>query len=234
MKALPMPFESLWKSDRGMTFFLIVLAVQVFIVFPLASLGPLARFGMDLFLSLMMISGAVTVGRNRAVTMIFVLATLVGLAVHWTTLYISSFHHPAVDAVFVMILFAGFTVVMMLQVFRPGPITLHRVLGAVAAYLSVGVTWGYAYYLAGLLEPGALQFNTPTGRMEVDASRYIYFSMTTLTTIGFGDVLPIHPVARSLAMAEALIGQLYPAIFIAGLLGMALQGRPARGEKEGG
>src|SRR5271155_3395841 len=117
MKAVPMPFESLWKSDRGMSFFLIVLAVQLFIVFPLGSLGPLARFGMDLFLSLMMISGAVTVGRSRAVTMVFVMATLVGVAVHWTALYIPSFHHPAVDAVFVMGLFASFTVVMMLQVF---------------------------------------------------------------------------------------------------------------------
>jgi len=100
----------------------------------------------------------------------------------------------------------------------------------VAAYLSVGVTWGYAYYLTGLLHPGALQFNTPIGVMEAPVSRYVYFSMTTLTTIGFGDVVPIHAAARSLAMAEALIGQLYPAILIAGVLGMALQTR-MRGEK---
>jgi hypothetical protein len=136
MKALPMPFESLWKSDRGMVFFLVVLAVQVFIIFPMASPGPLAKFVLDVFLSVIMISGAVTVGRNRLVTMIFVVATIVGVAVHWGgVLYITSFYHPAVDAIFVMSLFAGFTVVMMTQVFRPGPVTLHRVLGAVAAYL---------------------------------------------------------------------------------------------------
>ena len=56
-------------------------------------------------------------------------------------------------------------------------------------------------------------------------ARYVYFSFTTLTTLGYGDVIPILPVARTLAISEALIGQLYPSILIAFLLGMALQAR---------
>jgi hypothetical protein len=54
-------------------------------------------------------------------------------------------------------------------------------------------------------------------------ARYVYFSFTTLTTLGYGDIVPLHPIARTLAVCEALIGQLYPAVLIAGLLGMALQ-----------
>jgi len=53
----------------------------------------------------------------------------------------------------------------------------------------------------------------------------IYFSFEILTTVSFGDAYPVHRVARSLATAEALIGQLYPAILIATLVGMALQER---------
>jgi len=53
----------------------------------------------------------------------------------------------------------------------------------------------------------------------------IYFSFETLTTVSFGDAYPVHRIARSLTTAEALIGQLYPAILIATLVGMALQSR---------
>jgi hypothetical protein len=53
----------------------------------------------------------------------------------------------------------------------------------------------------------------------------IYFSFATLTTLSYGDAYPVHRIARSLAIGEALIGQLYPAILIATLVGMALQAR---------
>jgi hypothetical protein len=62
-------------------------------------------------------------------------------------------------------------------------------------------------------------------------SLLIYFSFMTLTTVGYGDVRPLHPAARSLAVVEALVGQLYLAVLIASLIGMALQ---ARSEEEGG
>ena len=62
----------------------------------------------------------------------------------------------------------------------------------------------------------------------------IYFSFETLTTVSYGDAYPVHRVARSLAIAEALIGQLYPAILIATLVGMALQERFNAALKETG
>ena len=53
----------------------------------------------------------------------------------------------------------------------------------------------------------------------------IYFSVMTLTTVGYGDITPIHPMARALAMLEAVIGQLFPVILIARLVAMELQFR---------
>jgi len=88
------------------------------------------------------------------------------------------------------------------------------------------VTWAYAYAL--LLEkiPDAVHFQTSLESISRgEHSRLIYFSFSTLTTLSFGDAYPVHRIARSLAMAEALIGQLYPAILIATLVGMALHAR---------
>ena len=65
-----------------------------------------------------------------------------------------------------------------------------------------------------------------------EPARLLYFSFATLTTLSYGDAYPVHRVARSLAIAEALIGQLYPAILIATLVGMALQARFTAALKE--
>ena len=82
--------------------------------------------------------------------------------------------------------------------------------------------------------PDAIHFQTPLGAAVPtgEPSRLIYFSFETLTTVAFGDAYPVHRIARSLTTAEALIGQLYPAILIATLVGMALQARFSSALKE--
>jgi hypothetical protein len=109
----------------------------------------------------------------------------------------------------------------------PGPVSVHRVMGGVAAYLLIGVTWAFGYKLLLEIIPNAIHFQTPlaAGATTGEPGRLIYFSFETLTTVAFGDAYPVHRIARSLAIAEALIGQLYPAILIATLVGMALQVR---------
>jgi hypothetical protein len=109
---------------------------------------------------------------------------------------------------------------------RPGPVTVYRVIGGIAGYLLIGYTWTFAYQLLLQQAPGAIHFAagvpaTPS-RQPNDL---IYFSFITLTTVGYGDAYPVHPAVRSLAVAEALVGQLYIAILIASLVGMALQTR---------
>ena len=100
-------------------------------------------------------------------------------------------------------------------------------MGGVAAYLLLGVTWAFGYKLLMEMIPDAIHFQTPlaAGVPTGEPARLIYFSFETLTTVAFGDAYPVHRIARSLAIAEALIGQLYPAILIATLVGMALQVR---------
>jgi hypothetical protein len=85
--------------------------------------------------------------------------------------------------------------------------------------------WSYAYFLADMIIPGSIHPTANTREAVAPMARYVYFSFTTLTTLGYGDIVPVHPIARTLAICEGLIGQLYPAVLIAGLLAMALQPR---------
>ncbi|HWU39887.1 MAG TPA: potassium channel family protein, partial [Candidatus Acidoferrum sp.] len=113
-----------------------------------------------------------------------------------------------------------FLALVLRRVFQPGPVTWHRIQGAVAVYLLFGLAWAQLYECVEAIAPGA--FQVPRG--DVGTAGWfpplLYFSFITLTTLGYGDILAVHPVARSLAMFEALVGQLYPAILIAKLVSL--------------
>jgi len=224
--ATPQPqgiFARIRLFDQSLTFFLAILILIIFVVFPLAGLGWLGKFMVDLVLSILLLSGAVATKRSRTLTVLVVLLTVAGLVVHWTGVYVPKFSHPVLEPILLLACLLAFAVITLIQVFRPGAITLHRVLGAIAAYLLIGLMWSYAYFLADMVIPGSIHPTAATQEMVSPMARYVYFSFTTLTTLGYGDIVPLHPIARTLAVCEALIGQLYPAVLIAGLLGMALQ-----------
>jgi hypothetical protein len=224
--ATPQPqgiFARVRLLDQSLTFFLAVLILIIFVVFPLAGLGWLGKIIVDLVLTILLLSGAVATNRSRTLTVLVVLLTIAGLVVHWTGVYAPKFTHPVLEPVLLFSCLLAFTVITLVQVFSPGAVTLHRVLGAIAAYLLIGLMWSYAYALADIMIPGSIHPTATTQEMVLPMARYVYFSFTTLTTMGYGDIVPVHPIARTLAVCEGLIGQLYPAVLIAGLLGMALQ-----------
>lgn len=113
-------------------------------------------------------------------------------------------------------------------VFAPGRVTYHRVIGAVLLYLTLGLTFVAAYTFVGLLAQDAFSGLAITDTPAL-ASDLIYFSFVTLTTIGYGDIQPVHPVARSLANLEGIIGQLYPATLLARLVTLELEHRRGNG-----
>ncbi len=95
-------------------------------------------------------------------------------------------------------------------VFSSGRVTHHRIIGAILVYLSIAVIFVSLYTIVGLLVPNAFSGLSFEDNPAL-ASKVIYFSFVTLTSTGYGDVFPLHPVARSLCNLETIIGQLYPA-----------------------
>jgi hypothetical protein len=108
-------------------------------------------------------------------------------------------------------------------VFAPGRVTYHRIEGAITLYLNIAIVFTAAYRLVAEISPGAFT-NLPHDQNEVGAASFmLYFSFTTLTSTGFGDILPLHPVARSLANLEAVLGQLYLTVLLARLVSLHIE-----------
>ena len=201
-----------------------LLVVMLFVVAPIQALGIYLFQAFELVLAVIFVVGVFVMSGSR----IAAAAMLGGLAMA-TAGAILRIRSPSLLDIN---LFAGSRVIMGVTlgwvvgraVFAAGRITYHRVMGAVLLYLTVAVIFTALFAVVGTLVPKAF-----AGLVVEDspalASNLIYFSFATLTTTGYGDVFPVHPVARSLCNLEAIFGQLYPATLLARLVTLELVDR---------
>jgi hypothetical protein len=121
-------------------------------------------------------------------------------------------------------LLVGFVIIWVVAraVFAAGRVTYHRVIGAILLYLTIGFVFVALFTLVDSLSPGSFSGLPPTDRASLP-SNLVYFSFTTLTTVGFGDIVPVHPFARSLTNVEAIFGQLYPATLLARMVTLQIK-----------
>lgn len=233
--------QQIWQSDRSLSALLFFLAFTVFIADPLSEVGAVGHFIIGLVFTAVLLSGIATVARPPLLAWTFGIVAVVTLGAHWVR-YVLSIHRgleaPLVnsaDCVGTFVACGMLAGIVFAQVFREGSITVHRIEGAIAAYLLMGLMWAALYALIQLNDQQAFAFTNaaPTSAgSPVLRARFIYFSFTTLTTVGYGDITPVSPLARSLAMTEAMTGQLFPAILIARLVSLELYHRQRGFERE--
>jgi drug/metabolite transporter (DMT)-like permease len=126
---------------------------------------------------------------------------------------------------------AGAPVVIVYSLVRRRVIDFRTVLGAVCVYILLGMMWAFAFAAIGTFD------SQPFFAQEAHATvaDYLYFSFTTITTVGYGDLTAAQSLGRALAVLAALIGQLYLVTVIALLISnLGRRGRAAQRESSGG
>ncbi|MEE8093840.1 MAG: ion channel [Gammaproteobacteria bacterium] len=119
-------------------------------------------------------------------------------------------------------LFSGIAWLTFRQVlFTPGPIDQNRLFGAISIYLLLGIIWAMFYVSVLEVDPDAFN-GADAGPWLESIPEFVYFSFVSLTTLGYGDISPATPITRYLVYVEAIVGQLYIAIMIAGLVGAGI------------
>jgi hypothetical protein len=212
-------------SDYALTALLVLEALILFLAAPLAGMGirvPLfigAMVGGPLIVAIVIISSST--GARFLVSLSAALAAG-GFAFR--------INHPSVITVWlghiaVIAAIIAVSLVIGKAVFAPGRITHHRIEGGVILYLNIAIAFTSVYRMISELDPTA--FADVAGHQTETAamSTMLYFSFTTLTATGFGEILPINPLARSMANLESVLGQLYLAILLARLVTMHIESR---------
>ena len=206
-----------WESQLNLSLFLGLLALTIFWMPALGLVRPYGRLVFDLMFSVVLISGVAIAWGQRRLFILSSCIAAVALGARWAAWWIRTDDFTLWREVATLASVALICWVLLSQIFRSGIITSARLQGAVAVYLLLGLGWAHCYHIANRLTPGSFQSSVGSFFSVVE---WYYYSFATLTTLGYGDIVPVKPVSRSLAIGEALTGQLYLTVLIARLVAL--------------
>ena len=193
---------------------LVVLIGAVSFV-PGSDQGRLVLNGVNMFL---LIATVATVGRTKVSFVIAVLLAVPAVGFQYIGLWADSDRDLAESWIFCAALYLVAITYLLRYVFQPRIMTQDKLFGAAAAYLMLGVLWAYLYALVGHYYPNSYMVAGTAGGLGYTEA--LYFSITVLTSTGFGDITPLSRQARGVCMVEQIAGALFVAILIARLAGV--------------
>jgi hypothetical protein len=205
----------IWAEDSGPYGLLVLLLVTIFVLAPLLSARMVSPFILEIAFALILVAGAFNVTSRATLRGLALLLAALSVVIGKLELPLSERAFVAADMVLSVGMLAAFTVLLIKRFLVRGRKPEHRIAGAVAVYLLLGLIWARLYQVVELASPGA--FRVPAGEV-VNGASLAYFSFVTLATLGYGDISPVNILARDLAVLEAIMGQLYLVILISRLV----------------
>ena len=211
----------------GLLFLLIVLIV----VAPSAT-GPGAMFIVEALFDLVLVAGAYSAAARAGHSWPFLALTALTLLVRWSALFLGGTGFELVSSVITVTWILYAIVIIGKQLFVERKVTTNMIYGAVIAYLLAAIAFSFVYELIELLQPGSFS-GVPDGAGPLAlGDALLYFSLVSLTTVGYGDIVPVSALARPLAVLEGAFGTLYLAVVIARLVGLHIAAAIS-GEEDG-
>jgi hypothetical protein len=197
---------------------------MIFVFAPLQATGFYAFQGFAIAGLLVIIGGAMLISASPKALALMCIAFVANVVVFVLRLYQPpwSYNLHLLAAAWLIIAVTLGTIVAR-AVFGRGRVNYHRIVGAVLLYLLVAVVFAALFAFVGLSIPDAFKGVAFEDNAAL-ASELFYLSFSTLTTTGYGDIVPLHPLARSLCNVEAIVGQLYPATLLARLVSLESRG----------
>jgi hypothetical protein len=211
-------------SDPLLSVLTVLLLIMLFVVAPFQAAGIMMFEAFGVIVALVMVASVLVISASPTATLVILAAFLLNVFVVITRLIKPLTYDLYLVAAAWFVIVCTLAVVVARTVFGQGHVSFHRIVGAVLLYLLIALAFVSLFMLVGLQIPNAFNGLVFEDNQKL-ASNLIYFSFVTLTSTGYGDIYPVHPVARSLCNLETIIGQLYPATLLARLVTLELEGR---------
>ena len=211
------------STRKGLLGYLTLAMVLILLLVPFLKVGAVRLTILTVLVSAVLALGIYVVSDNRRNLIIATVLGLTWFVLSWIPILFSvqSLTLTCISSG-LLILFYGFTAVVILGfVHRADRVTSDVLFGAVATYMLIGGAFGTLYVMMEAIAPGS--FAMASGRNPggaVDFFDLLYFSYTTLTTLGYGDITPASAPAQAFAVVEAIMGVMYLAIIISRLVGL--------------
>jgi hypothetical protein len=209
-------------TDRLLTVLAILFVIEIFVFAPLQAEGIFLFQGFAIVALLAIIGAMLVISDSPRALAVMSVCFVANVVVFVARLYYSWPYNLYALAGAWLAIAITLGAIVAKAVFRPGRITYHRIIGAILLYLLIALGFGTLFTFVGLLIPDAFK-GIPFDDNPALANSVFYLSFVTLTSTGYGDIVPLHPIARSLCNLESVVGQLYPATLLARLVTLELR-----------
>jgi len=213
------------RSDGSLTIAVCILIVFVFVLYPMVEVGAVSRLWLDLAFALGLSFGAYFVFEPRPLIRLFIMFLLLTFISRGLEELVANRWLTTLGLVCALGACVIFAVLLLVRAMRDGRINVDRIIGAVGAYVLIGLSFSFGYRLLALAVDHAFAIGGTPATYDQIQWKFPYFSFITLTSTGYGDITPLHPYARSLATLEALFGNLFLTVLVARLVGLEMQWR---------
>ena len=203
--------------DRHSLFLLLSL-LFFFVLAPLREYGRIGEVVVLAFFGITFIAAAVELSDQQALRRVSVPLVTCAILAHFGAHFYPTMRPLLIVSHVLSTTFFGFvSVALFAYLGRPGVITSGRLYASMSNYLILGMFWFSVYNVIETIHAGSFVQMAPH-LTNVHGGTLLYFSLITLTTVGYGDVLPATPTARAFAALEGVSGVLYIAITVARLV----------------
>lgn len=200
---------------------LMTVSLALLLSYPFMVATHFGELLLDTLTNLVFLAALIAVSRHKAVLRLAILLLCPALAFTWLPLIKEPALQYLVEMSFTAVYVTYVTWQIFIEVFNQRIIRRDTLVGAICVYLLLGLLWSYFYLLLLSATPDALSLNPSVFANNGELSaNLLYFSYTTLTTVGYGDITPVSLMARSIATIEQIIGVFYIAILVSRLVSM--------------
>ncbi len=201
---------------------LLISILFLFVSTPLVALFQQGVLALNVVAAFVLVAGSYALFERRRLFVVAVLLSVLSIATTGLLLLTQQNWAAVLSHSCVIVLITYLSVAILGYVLRGARITMDKIFAAVCVYMLIGYAWTFAYALIEEVQPGsflATAGGAPHGYVE-RVLQMRYFSFMTLTTVGYGDIVPHSSAARTLAALEAVTGQIFLTVLVARLVGL--------------
>jgi hypothetical protein len=201
---------------------LLLTLVLILLIVPMLEAWDTKGLILRTVFSFVVLSSAIATKRGRVQSITSLVVAAIVVPTFWLTMLFRTPLFFVFGCVLDALFLAAMAVFILVGVLKKHLATAESIYGAVAAYLLIGLAWTMVFWAVQTCDPGSLDFLTDIGasdRGEVRAfSEMVYFSFVTMSTLGYGDIVPVSSLARTLTWMLSVTGLFYVAIIVAWLV----------------
>ncbi len=220
---------------------LLIFLFLLFVTDPI--LKEFGRFGLsllDILFTVALLTALYSISGNRTLLIVGISLIAPIFFLGWTDYARTSFSLVLVAYALGIVFFGFVAASILIHILSENEVTMDLIYGSACVYFMIAIVWSIGYGFIELLMPGSFKISGEVftradhvGHYAFLNDNFSYYSFVTLTTLGYGDIVPMSPVAKSISALEAVFGQLYIALLVARLVGLYIsQSMEAKHKKE--